>query len=423
MSLGAVGAAVLMLGMQSGTEVPYAPMPAPAPGASVCPGGICGVEALEGVFEALRATEAGERDRPVHILQIGDSHTAGDRITGALRARLQARFGAGGRGALPPGVPYAGYAPMQVEVTASDWPVTVAAPGGPGSTPGLQSGLAGAVARLGGQASLTLSAEGGAAFDRIGVCGDGGPEAGGVTMTTPHETQEADFRAPERAPLCWMGRLAQPVQTVTLRPRGEATLYDVWTERRGTGIVVSNLGVIGATLRDLAVRDDAVVGVELAAWRPSLIILAYGVNDGFEQGVEAESYAALLRGQIARLRRLAPGASLLILGAPDGLKSGLKSGLAGGCGADGSRAAPASLAVVRDVQRRVAGEAGVAFWDWYGRMGGDCSAERLATSSEPYMRPDRVHFTSQGAEWIGGVLSDDLTGVYDRWKAAKGEAD
>jgi hypothetical protein len=42
---------------------------------------------------------------------------------------------------------------------------------------------------------------------------------------------------------------------------------------------------------------------------------------------------------------------------------------------------------------------------------------------EPYMRPDRVHFTSQGAEWIGGVLSDDLTGAYDRWKVAKGEAD
>src|SRR3989344_5596179 len=123
MSLGAVGAAVLMLGMQSGTEVPYAPMPAPAPGAPVCPEGICGVEALEGGFEALRTAEIGQGERPVHILQIGDSHTAGDRITGALRARMQARFGAGGRGVLPPGVPYAGYGPMQVEVTARDWPM------------------------------------------------------------------------------------------------------------------------------------------------------------------------------------------------------------------------------------------------------------------------------------------------------------
>ena len=108
----------------------------------------------------------------------------------------------------------------------------------------------------------------------------------------------------------------------------------------------------------------------------------------------------------------------------DARSSGLVGlGGTGGCGADGSRRAPTSLAVVRDVQRRVADEAGVAYWDWQGRMGGDCSAERLATMAEPYMRPDRVHFTSIGADWIGGVLSDDLTGAYERWKTSAGEAD
>ncbi|WAC59103.1 GDSL-type esterase/lipase family protein [Brevundimonas sp. SL130] len=417
MSLGAVGAALLMLGMQSGTEVPYVPMPAPAAGASVCPEGICGVEALEGVFEALAATEAGERDRPVHILQIGDSHTAGDRITGALRARLQARFGAGGRGVLPPGVPYAGYGPMQVEVTARDWPIAVAPLTAPDGAATLRAGLSGARSDVGPGAVLTLTAEPGAAFDVVGLCGDGGPQAGRIRVTTPEETVEPDFHAMEAKPLCRTWRLAAPTQTVTLRPTGSVALHDVWIERSGPGVVMSSLGVVGAKLRDLAARDQAVVAVELEAWRPSLIILAFGVNDGFE-GVEPEAYAGLLRGQIERLRRLAPEASLLILAAPEGLKSGM----AGGCGADGSRAAPASLAVVRDVQRRVAGETGVAFWDWYGRMGGDCSAERLATMPEPYMRPDRVHFTSIGAEWIGGVLSDDLMRAYDRWTAAKGEA-
>lgn len=418
MSLGAVGAAVLMMGMQSGTEVPYAPLPAPAPGASVCADGICGVEALEGVFEALAATEAGEGDRPVHILQIGDSHTAGDRITGALRARMQARFGAGGRGVLPPGVPYAGYGPMQVEVTANDWPISVAPLTGPDGAATLKTGLSGARSEAGDGAVLSLTAEPGAAFDIVGLCGDSGPQAGRITATTPEETVEAEFRATEAAPLCRSLRLGAATSSVRLSPAGTVTLYDVRIERAGSGVVVSSLGVVGAKLRDLAARDQTVVASELEAWRPSLIILAFGVNDGFE-GVEAEAYAALLRGQIERLRRSAPGAAVLILGAPEGLKSGS----AGGCGPDGSRAAPASLAVVRDVQRRIAGETGVAFWDWYGRMGGECSAERLATRPEPYMRPDRVHFTSIGAEWIGGVLSEDLTGAYDRWKAAKGEAD
>ncbi|EHN71843.1 hypothetical protein SMCF_8746, partial [Streptomyces coelicoflavus ZG0656] len=85
---------------QAGTgAVAYRPVAAPTPGvSSICPDGLCGETALEGLFQALEATEAGGRDRPVHILQVGDSHTAGDRITGAVRARWQARFGVGGRG-------------------------------------------------------------------------------------------------------------------------------------------------------------------------------------------------------------------------------------------------------------------------------------------------------------------------------------
>ena len=52
--------------------------------------------------QALRA--AGEvlndpgRTRPFSILVVGDSHSAADHISGALRERLQARHGASGRG-------------------------------------------------------------------------------------------------------------------------------------------------------------------------------------------------------------------------------------------------------------------------------------------------------------------------------------
>ena len=120
------------------------------------------------------------------------------------------------------------------------------------------------------------------------------------------------------------------------------------------------------------------------------------------------------------MRRLAPAATLMLMGAPDALRNGVPNG----CSADGRRAPPPSLAVVRDVQRRVAADMGVAFWDWHGRMGGDCSADRLATMGEPHMRGDRVHFTSVGADWIGGLLSADLMTAYDAWKAGRaGEAD
>ncbi|MFN3668309.1 MAG: GDSL-type esterase/lipase family protein [Brevundimonas sp.] len=266
-------------------EVPYLSLARVEPGGSVCAGGLCQSEALSPLFRRLAMNAAGEAPATVQVLQLGDSHTAGGRITGALRARLQTRFG-----------------------FASD---------------GAQGGV----------------------------------------------------------------RLVE-------------------------------YGEVGATLRRMQDWGDAEVSGGAGDGPADLVILAFGTNEGFEDGLDPVAYEAVLRGQIDRLRRLTPGAALLILGAPDALRSGA----AGGCSADGQRAPPASLAVVRDVQRRVAADLGVAFWDWHGRMGGDCSADRLALGAEPLMRGDRVHFTNAGADWIGGVLAEDLMAAYDAWSGGRGGA-
>jgi lysophospholipase L1-like esterase len=411
MMLAAVGAAILALAMQSGTEIPYAPSPAPAPGASVCPDGICGAEALDGLFEALAATEAGTRDRPVHILQIGDSHTAGDRITGALRARMQARFGAAGRGVLPPGVPYAGYAPMQVEVTTRDWPMRTDVLADGRLPNGV--GLSGGEADVSDGATMTITAEPSGVFDQVQICGEAWLANGELTLTGGGETQTMSFtvRADEVwQPECRTATFDRPQTQIEIRPTGRLKLYDLRLTRRTAGVQVSNLGVVGATMQDLSLRDSSIAWLELGAWKPDLIVLAFGVNEGFAPNLDPGDYELWLRQALMVVRSM--DTPVLILGAPEGLKAGT----GGPCG---GRSAPASLAVVRDVQRRVAEAQGVAYWDWQGRMGGDCSAERLATTAEPYMRPDRVHFTSVGADWMGGVLSDDLLGAYDRWKAGR----
>lgn len=392
-------------------QTPYLPQPTPEPGMTVCPDGLCGAQALDGLFEALWAAERGLRDRPVHLLQLGDSHTAGDQITGALRARMQARFGRAGRGVLPPGPPYAGYRAYQVEMAAEDWVAPAASLQAGRALRGPAMGLAGARALLGGDRSgLELIADPGRTFSAVGLCG----ARGGVRVLTDAGDQDAGFDPDGARMACRRLALDPPVERLTLRPAaGGGELHSLWLEDGSDGVTISALGVVGATLGDLAARDEAMIATELAMWRPNLIVLAFGTNEGFDPAIEAGAYEVLLRGQIARLRSLAPAASLLILGAPDALARSP----GGRCG--GERAPPPGLAVVRDVQRRVAADMGVAFWDWHGRMGGDCSADRLATAPEPLMRGDRVHFTSAGADWIGGVLSGDLTAAYDAWKVAR----
>jgi len=403
------------LASAAAAQVPYQPVETPAPGVTVCPGGLCQPEALTGVFEALARAEAGRSSKSVHIVQIGDSHTAGDRITGRLRAALQARFGDGGRGVLPPGVPWDGYAPLQVEVIARDWSTVLAPLAGAAGYVRTGVGLTGVQAiTVQPGSTLTIRRDAAApAFFGVELCGDGPGRlqvvAGEETWTIAFEEGGCSSRLPSRT----HGQIELRALDSSL------SLQSVRLTNAPAGVELSNLGVVGATLRDLAARDQAVVARELAAWDPALIILAFGTNEGFDDGLDARAYEALLRGQITRLRRLAPGASLLILGAPDALRGGAVNG----CSADGQRAPPPSLAVVRDVQRRVAADMGVAFWDWHGRMGGDCSADRLATRGEPFMLRDRVHFNAVGADWIGGILNADLMAAYDGQAARRGGAE
>lgn len=408
--------AILLSAAPVSAQTAYVATPPLEPGAGVCPGGLCQPEALAGVFAALAATEAGTRDRPVHILQIGDSHTAGDRITGKLRVDLQQRFGRGGRGVMPPGVPYDGYAPYQVVVAQRGWVMENAPLQPPAGAATPRTGLAGVRATGTRDAVMGFELEPGSEATAVGVCGRPGADGRGVSVEAGGVGRELDL-GDGGTEVCRELALPGPMRSVRLTAPGVGTVIDsVWLDGAARGVVVSNLGRVGASIRDLAARDEVTVAAELTAWAPDLVVIAFGTNDGFDDGLDAASYEPLLRGQIARLRRLAPGASLMLLGAPDALRGGT----AGGCSADGLRAPPPKLAVVRDVQRRVAADLGVAFWDWHGRMGGDCSSDRLALRAEPLMRGDRVHFTSAGADWIGGVLSGDLTGAYDRWKAATG---
>lgn len=403
----------------AGQEIPYQPVTPPTPGASVCPGGLCQAESLSLLFEALSASEAGERQEPVRILQLGDSHTAGDRITGKLRAVLQQRFGAGGRGGLPAGAPHDGYAPFQVQMETRGWAVERAplraaageraAAFGPGSIRALA--VPGA--------ELTLRLEPAAEADRVGVCGwPRGPGAGLSIDVGDGEPWPVDLNGSDNnGPACYRIDLERPVSVVTFRGDGRGVVLDtVWTERRRRGVVVSSLGLTGSTLADLASRDEMAMQMAGGFLPPSLIVLAYGTNEGFDPALDPVAYERLLRTQIERTRAMAPfDTAILILGAPDALRSGVENG----CSADGLRAPPPTLAMVRDVQRRVAADMGVAFWDWHGRMGGDCSADRLALMADPYVRGDRVHFTGAGADWIGGVLADDLLAAYEAWKTSR----
>ena len=178
--------------------------------------------------------------------------------------------------------------------------------------------------------------------------------------------------------------------------------------------------MVGSQLAQFARTDDAVLAEELKAYKPDLIVLAFGTNEGFAPRFDPVAYEAILRLQIARLRRLSDDAPMLLLGAPDALsrQPALRANAPGdavdcepaqsGAGARAPLFAPPGLAAVRRIQRKIAAELGLAWWDWQAEMGGPCTALSWVKRDMPLMRGDYVHFNTAGGLEIARRLQDDL---------------
>jgi hypothetical protein len=417
------------------------PMPALA---ARCVGPVCNMERLSPVFTKLATARRG-RGPAVQIMQIGDSHTAGDAVTGAWRDLLQARYGAGGRGVLAPGKPYDGYITRGVTATMSaGW--TIGAEFGKNSSPPRPplgvSGFSMIANRP--EASMTLRADNSATmFDRFVLCAMAGPNAGSVTVSFDGaEPSRLDFTAPDTRPMCRNITSETPHASVAIAAEFPGLTLTSWaTFRDGHGgVVLSNVGVVGAQLQHFARSDDMVIGEEMNAYTPDLIVLAFGTNEGFSPKFDATAYETTLRSQILRLQRLSGGAPILLIGAPDSLTRnaalrGNAPGLPLECEAapaflapptvpsdamvqplpstanaapKGPLFAPPALADVRRIQRQVAGDMGLAYWDWQARMGGPCSARDMVQRPVPLMRGDYVHFKSGGGQEIARLLQADL---------------
>ena len=122
------GVAALLLGsLVSACNVVAAELtPPPLPGSTANEGSSLRLVVhrpsdLAAFFRALDRLQRHEGG-PVRILQLGDSHTAGDVMTARLRLLFQERFGDAGRGFMPAGLPYYGVRQVEVHTTqAGNW--------------------------------------------------------------------------------------------------------------------------------------------------------------------------------------------------------------------------------------------------------------------------------------------------------------
>jgi GDSL-like Lipase/Acylhydrolase family len=380
---------------------PAAPLDAPLERGSPAPVVDASGRALDAFFQSLLAVENRRSPAPVaRVTYWGDSTVVSDYITGALRKKLQTRFGDAGHGFLLMANAFPLYAHDGVErISAAGWSASRVV--GPLAPDGFY-GFGGVVFHSSGRPAFSRFAtaktgEIGRSLSRVVVDYLEHPEGGRIEVRIdgePHE--EIDTRAPTARSAARTYRVPDGPHAVEIRPRGAGVrAFGVSLERDAPGVIVDSIGIPGCSMSELDRLDDAHFREQLQLFRPSLVVFHYGMNEVVGTTEESqERYAAANRAVITQALAALPGASCLLVSPMDRVS--------------GASARMAS------VQRKVAAETGCAFWDLYAAMGGAGSMTRWA--SRGLAQPDRVHPSIAGAEIVATWIDAALMQAYDSYK-------
>lgn len=376
------------------------------------------------------------KQKPIHIIYIGDSHTAADFITQSLRKKLQDKWGDGGRGIIQFGNPYAGFKPQGLEiispkswVTKTSYPATRADSG--------PFALGGYRAQINNDEKYLLKTIEGKKFNNISLCALTKTNNDVLEININDKSEKLDFNKYIGQINCKKTRLNNAIEAIEIgkyqtEKSPEITSIGVWNDENG--IILSSFGIPGAQLSDFDKRSFHAISAEMNIIIPSLVIFAFGTNEGFSQDFETEKYQELLKLQIDKVHKIAPMASILIIGAPDANRKTLNAGDIDDCkiippnfeqvypninydklGA--KYYPPPNLEKVREAQKKVVNEMNIAFWDWEKAMGGPCSANQLSLLQDREIMGDRVHFSKIGAQKIGEKIANDLIVGFENFGA------
>ncbi|MDR2837701.1 MAG: hypothetical protein LBV49_03900 [Azonexus sp.] len=396
-------------------------------------------EPLLPFFFVLKELESGARETPVNILQIGDSHTAGDYLSGRLRELLQNRFGAAGRGFLPPGFPDKYYKPDLIKVTQSAGWLRLRSTEANSTE---RFGIAGVAQRSTKprQRMSILSTEA-AGFDH-GFVEVLGPARFSLTFDNA-ETREFDISgdAPNGE---WIefDAPAGSQELVLETGNSPVTLLAWGVQRKGAGILYSNLGTIGAQAKLMGRWDAGIVRSELQHLDPALILIAFGTNEAFGERNDLINFYWDFSDPVAFIAKSAPNAAIVIIGPPDSNRLYRRpAGVYGDCTDAALSGPPLALAanpaqkkrpfsivwatpeevtLVEAEEMRIAADHGWYFWDWSAVMGGSCSAHRWSVRNEPLVRPDHIHQTMAGYRFSAELLYRELMTGYGRYRKETG---
>ncbi|MEQ4625416.1 SGNH/GDSL hydrolase family protein [Providencia manganoxydans] len=335
-------------------------------------------------------------NQQIHIVQIGDSHTAADFFSGELRTLFQQRYGDAGPGFVPAiSVPGQRTATINRKSDKQQWELFSSRKDERFDYP------------LGGLVALPMKST--SRVQLVPLQAAAGTyqlqalyqnSSGGQMFVSPASSSPISLPTTGNT---W--RFSTPVSTqlpaeVTVSNDSNLKLGGWLLRSNHPGVTLSALGINGATINMLDKWQPQWVET-LAEMSPDMVILAYGTNEAFNDNLDLVAYQQNLREKIRQIRQRMPESVILLVGPNDSIKFSH----AASCEAK----MPVHLMNVIKIQKAIAAQENTLFWDWQAFMGGPCSIRSWA--AQDLARPDNVHLSAEGYKKSAQALYRQLSQV------------
>lgn len=377
--------------------------------------------AMANFFNSLN--NLGSEEKSIRVLHYGDSQIEGDRISDYLRLKLQAQFGGEGPGLIS----FMPVAPSVINKIS--WsPTWDRYPIFAGRDKRVKHNNFGALAhitRFYSYTPVTDTTQYKSAWVKVVTSKNGGPKAaafkkiklfyGGAQTKTHVELYEngslnnSDSLAAGGNFNIKEFNLTQNALLHEFKFKGKDSpdFYGVSLEG-GKGVMVDNFGLRGSSGTFFNQINYGQLKSFYEYLNARLIILQFGGNSlpYITSKEQADNFGGYLKAQIATIKKIAPQASILVIGPADmSVKQGTEY------------VTHPQLENLRNAIQKAAFDMDCAFFDMYNCMGGRNSM--VAWVEQGIAAKDYIHFSSGGARKIAVLLYSSLMSDYNAFGKKK----
>ena len=334
------------------------------------------------------------QNKNVRIAWFGDSYVEGDILLDPLRDTLQAIFGGSGVGFVPITSEVAGFRQTVIH-SFSNWKTNAIVGERDKEHPLGPAGFS-FVANEGNYVSYTAEKR-----NRLNVFPTAKLFYGKSDSATITENGKEILLGNVNS--IHQKNLGENLLSLKLSATGKADLYGVSFESR-TGVCLDNFSMRGNSGIGLNYVSEKMFHDFDSIHHYDLVVISYGLNVANEKSKTYDWYVRSMKPTIAMMKRAFPQSSILVIGCSDRADK-----------IDGELQTMPSVKRLVDVQRKMAADNQVCFWDLFEAMGGDSTMINWADMPKHSLaNKDYTHLTFYGGKKVADIFLKTI--LYEREK-------